>query len=62
MKWKGQVYEDAALSFGLSSAPQMFNAVADALQWLLEVNGVRAVLHYLDDFLVLGSPSSQECE
>ena len=32
MKWQGQVYVDAALPFGLRSAPKIFNALADALE------------------------------
>ena len=35
MKWQGNVYVDAALPFGLRSAPKIFNAVADALEWIV---------------------------
>ena len=31
MKWKGNLYVDTALPFGLRYAPKIFNAVADAL-------------------------------
>lgn len=40
MSWKGRVYGDMALPFGLRSAPKLFNAVADALQWIFLENGV----------------------
>ena len=49
------------LLFGLRSAPKLFNAVADALEWYVHQQGVENVFHYLDDFIVLGAPNSQEC-
>eukprot|EP00731_Ephydatia_muelleri_P032743 Em0024g287a len=49
------------LPFGLRSAPKIFNAVADALEWCLSTDGIRHVFHYLDDFVVLGAPGSDEC-
>ena len=59
MEWKGNLYVDTALPFGLRSAPKIFNALADALQWILEQAGVE-VIHYLDDFLLFGAPESSE--
>ena len=35
MRWQGQVYVDAALPFGLRSAPLMFTVLADVAQWLM---------------------------
>ena len=61
MEWEGQVFADAALPFGLRSAPQIFNALADALAWILQREGACALLHYLDDFLIIGKPQSEEC-
>ena len=49
--WKGIIYTDRALPFGLRSAPKIFSAVADALQWVVVNKGVRNLLHYLDDFI-----------
>lgn len=40
MKWRGQLYVDAMLPFGLHSAPKLFNAVADTLEWCLRSHGV----------------------
>ena len=54
MEWKGNIYVDAKLPFGLRSAPKIFIAVADALEWCLAAEGVEVVYHYLDDFAVLG--------
>ena len=59
MAWKGKLYIDSALPFGLRLALKIFNSVADAFQWILESHGVK-VIHYLDNFLIFGSPWSQE--
>ena len=61
VRWKGAVYLDAALPFGLRSAPKIFSAVADALLWIMFRAGVTVGLHYLDDFLVLGRAGKSEC-
>ena len=61
MRWQDGVYVDTALPFGLRSAPKIFNVAADALMWVLQQSGVRFVLHYLDDFLLLGPPGEGEC-
>ena len=57
----GDHYVDGVLPFGLRSAPKIFTAVADALQWAMVRSGVSAVEHYLDDFITMGPPGSQEC-
>ena len=50
MSWKGQIYIDTVLPFGLKSAPLVFTVVADAVQWILETQGVKHIMHYLDDY------------
>ena len=49
------------LPFGIRSALMLFNAYADALEWILRDRGIARVIHYLDDHLVLGS-GSHKCE
>ena len=61
MAWKGKVYIDTALPFGLRSAPLIFMALADALQWIIEQKGAVHIFHYIDDFITLGVPDSPEC-
>ena len=61
MNWKGKTYVDAKLPFGLRSAPKIFNAMADALEWCIASEGVEVIYHYLDDFAILGSPDSEQC-
>ncbi len=58
MSWKGQLYVDKVLPFGLRLAPKFYSAVADGLQWILREAGVD-VIHYLDDFLVTEKPDSE---
>ena len=61
VRWRGSVYVDAMLPFGLRSAPKIFTALADSLQWILQRRGVTFVWHYIDDFIVCGPPTSPEC-
>ena len=61
MMWEGSLYVDTALPFGLRSAPKIFTAVADAAQWIIQQEGVDFIIHYLDDFLAIGAPESEEC-
>ena len=55
MTWKGSVYVDTTLPFGLGSAPKIFTAIADAAKWIVRQQGVEFILHYLDDFLVVST-------
>ena len=61
MLWDGGLYVDTVLPFGLRSAPKIFTALADALEWIVRQAGVEVVLHYLDDFLLVGRPALAEC-
>lgn len=61
IRWRDSVFVDTVLPFGMRSAPKLFNAVADALQWIIRSRGPRFVFHYLDDFALVGAPNSDEC-
>lgn len=50
------------LPFGLRSAPKKFNVIVDAFQRIVEQQGVQQVLHYLDDFIVIGPPETTTCQ
>ena len=60
--WRDTIFIDTMLPFGLRSAPKIFNALADALEWVLRSAGIQHVFHYLDDFIILGTPSSSQYE
>ena len=56
----GGHYVDHALPFGSRSAPKMFLAVADVITWVLHCSGVKHQIHYLNDFLFIGTPNTEE--
>ena len=60
-QWHDKYYVDGMLPFGLRSAPKIFTAVADALEWIVHSRGVRHIDHYLDDFIVWGPRDTPEC-
>ena len=62
MKWKEAYYVDTCLPFGLRSAPYLFNQFVKVLQWILQHNyGLQWLVHYLDDYLIVGAPDSHSC-
>ena len=62
MCWRDRLFLDNTLPFSLRSAPKIFNAVADALEWVLKRRGVACIYHYLDDFIAVAEPGSDTCE
>ena len=62
MEWQGLAYIDTTLPFGLRSAPKIFTAVADMLEWVFQKRGVKHVRHYLDDFILLGPTHNDTCQ
>ena len=62
MHWRDEILVDKVLPFGLRSAPIIFSAVADALQWVIESKGAEPVCHYLDDYITIGPPESDICQ
>ena len=58
MEWEGSYFINTVLPFRLRSAPKIFSAVADGLEWSAQKAGVSYLLHCLDDFL--GAPNSDE--
>ena len=62
MRWGGNCYVDGMLPFGLRSAPKIFTAVADALEWCISrYHNVPFIDHYLDDFIIVAPPGTQDC-
>ena len=62
MKWKEAYYVNTCLPFGLRSAPYLFNQFVKVLQWILQHNyGLQWLVHYLDDYLIVGAPDSHSC-
>jgi len=42
-------------------APKIFTAIVDAAEWIIRQERVKSVIHYLDNFLVIGGPASPKC-
>lgn len=57
----GQLFVNSTLPFGLRSVPRIFNAVAEALAYIIKLKGVKGLDHYLDVFSIVGDPKSPEC-
>lgn len=54
--WEDEYFEERFLPFGLSSAPFLFNFVAEGFHWIIEqrLKPLKGrVIHYLDDFLIV---------
>jgi hypothetical protein len=62
MQWHGDYLVDVMLPFGLRSAPIIFTAVADALEWCVREKGVPGIDHYLDNFTNVAPPGSPRCQ
>ena len=58
VSWEGRSYINQALPFGLRSAPKIFSEVADMMVWVLINAGIEHLIQYLDDFLFLVAPHS----
>ena len=59
VKLENSIFIDQALPFGLRSAPKIFSAAADAIQWILLNQGIPNLLHYLDDFILVAKNHSE---
>ena len=60
IQWKGGLYVDTCLPFGLWSAPKIFTALADPLEWCTKEQGLTHLFHYLDDYITMGGAESEE--
>lgn len=49
-------------TFWTSISTEDIPAVVDGLQYILQEQGILHILHYLDDFLLLGSPGTGNCQ
>ncbi len=52
---------DGALPFGLRSAPLLFTALEDAVEWVTKRRGAKWLQHYIDDFVAVGKAGTGEC-
>ena len=59
---KHQYHVDLFFPFGLCSSLAIFNQYADVLEFSMQVNGIRDLLHYLDDYFMAVPAGSGECQ
>ena len=50
---KGQLYFDRCLAFGNRVSAGIFCQFADLITWITTEHNIHAVIHYIDDFLLL---------
>ena len=62
MRWEGETFVDGTLPFGLRSAPLLFTAVGDAIEWIATRRGAVWLRHYIDDFVAVGQKGTDQCE
>ena len=61
--WNNSYYYDTCLPFGASSSCAIFERFSSGLQWVsLNKLGIANMVHILDDFLIIGPPSSPKCQ
>ena len=60
--WDGHYFVELRLPFGCRSSVFIFNTLANALAWILQVKyAISLLTHYLDDFFTCGAPDSDQC-
>ena len=60
VKWEGNYYFYTRLVFGSRSSPKIFDTLSQAITWIAHNNyHVPNILHLLDDFLTIDSPSEE---
>jgi hypothetical protein len=56
--YDNQLYFDKALAFGSRSSCGIFCRFADIVAWIAFSNGILAIIHYVDDYLIISDPSN----
>src|SRR5262245_17898512 len=52
-----KLYFDKTLAFGSRSSCGIFCRFVDIIAWIAYNNGITAIVHYVDDFLIISHPS-----
>ena len=63
MKFNHRYYYDKCLPMGCSSSCHIFERFSTALEWIATHKfGIQSIIHYLDDFLIVGPANSDQCQ
>lgn len=58
----GEFFVDRCLPMGCAISCSYFELFSSFLEWVVkDLSGIGSILHYLDDFLVLGPPNDRTC-
>ena len=57
-----ETFVDGSLPFGLRSAPLLFTAVRDVIEWISMQRGAVWLRHYINDFVAVGWKGTDQCE
>lgn len=61
-KFKSKFYFDKNLAMGLSASCALWEKFATFIEWVVRyISGKNSVEHFVDDFLLVGRPNSDEC-
>ena len=61
LHWDNHYFVDTCLPFDCRSSPFLFNQFATTLHWILTNIYKLQLIHYLDDFFIVGEPQSDQC-
>ena len=62
MEWKGSLFVETCLPFGLRSALWLFNILINLAAWVMWQQEVSCLMHYLDEFLTMGPTGLDSCQ
>ena len=51
----------ACYCLAIDQPPKIFTVIANTLEWVLSLQGVAQVYHYLDNFIALCEPEQETC-
>lgn len=60
-EWNGEFFVDKYLCFGLNTAPWVFTQFTEAIVWIANERGIKLIIGYLDDFLIVAD-TKEQCE
>lgn len=60
MSHEEKIYFDKALAFGNKASSRIFCRFADIIIWIATQQGIKSIIHYVDDFLIISKTDRQK--
>lgn len=60
LQYEGKLYFDKALAFGNRASGGIFCRFADIITWIAVQQGIKSIIHYVDDFLIISKLGAQQ--